>query len=396
MAGNSFGTHVRITTFGESHGPALGVVIDGVRPGMRIDVAAIQKELDRRRPGQSTLTTPRREPDRVELLSGVFEGKTTGMPICMIVRNTDQRPMAYEKIKAMFRPGHAGHTYLAKYGIVDYRGGGRSSGRETVARVAAGALAKSFLAARGITIIGHTVEVAGITARGFDESVIEQNPLRCADSHAAEEMASAIMRARDEGDSVGGIVEIRVRNMPVGLGEPVFDKLGADLAHALMSVGAVKGVEFGNGFAGARLRGSENNDPLYYDASGRRVRSRTNNAGGMAGGISTGEELIMRIAVKPTSSIRKMQDTTTVDGRPARISVQGRHDPCICPRIVPVAESMVALTLMDHFTRQRILRGSRTIRERRAMLSLIEEDLAILRLLRKEITAALGKRSRKV
>jgi chorismate synthase len=396
MAGNSYGRHVRITTFGESHGPALGVVIDGVRPGMRFDVAAIQKELDRRRPGQSILTTPRREPDRVEVLSGVFEGKTTGMPICMIVRNTDQRPMAYEKIKTLFRPGHAGHTYLAKYGIADYRGGGRSSGRETVARVAAGALARGFLAARGIEIIGHTVEVAGIAAREFDQSVIEQNPLRCADRHAAEEMGRAIMRARDEGDSVGGIVEIRVRNMPVGLGEPVFDKLGADLAHALMSIGAVRGVEFGNGFAAARLRGSENNDALEYDTSAKRIRSRTNNAGGMAGGISTGEDLTMRIAVKPTSSIRKMQDTVTVDGRPARISVQGRHDPCICPRIVPVAESMVALTLMDHLTRQRILRGSKTMRERRAMLSLIEEDMAILRLLRKEITPALGKRTRRV
>jgi len=396
MAGNSFGAHVRITTFGESHGPALGVVMDGVRPGMRFDVSAIQKELDRRRPGQSTLTTPRREPDRVEVLSGVFEGKTTGMPICMIIRNTDQRPMAYEKIKAMFRPGHAGHAYLAKYGIVDYRGGGRSSGRETVARVAAGALAKSFLAARGITIIGHTVEVAGIAARDFDETFIEQNPVRCADRRAAQEMEQAIARARDEGDSVGGIVEVRVRHLPVGLGEPVFDKLGADLAHALMSIGAVRGVEFGNGFAAARLKGSENNDALYYDASARRVRSRTNNAGGMAGGISTGEDLVMRIAVKPTSSIRKLQETVTVDGHPARISVQGRHDPCICPRIVPVAESMVALALMDHLTRQRVLRGARNARERREMLAVLEQDITILRLLRKEIAAPLGKRKRAV
>jgi len=396
MAGNRFGSHFRITTFGESHGPALGVVIDGVRPGMRFDTGAIQKELDRRRPGQSTLTTPRREPDTVEVLSGVFEGKTTGMPICMIVRNIDQRPMAYEKIKTLFRPGHAGYTYLAKYGIADYRGGGRSSGRETVARVAAGALAKAYLAARGIEIIGHTVEVAGIRAQEFDPSVIEQNPLRCADRQAAEEMGRAVAAARDEGDSVGGIVAVHVRNVPAGLGEPVFDKLTADLAHALMSIGAVKGVEFGNGFAAARLRGSENNDPIFKDPSSGRIRTRTNRAGGIAGGISNGEEIIMRIAVKPTSSIRKEQETTTVDGDAAHISVKGRHDPCICPRIVPVAESMVALTLMDHLTRQRMLRGSGRNAGRRDMLALIDHDMAILKELRKQIAAAVGKRTRKV
>ena len=396
MAGNSFGKYFRITTFGESHGPALGVVIDGVMPGKRFSVAGIQKELDRRRPGQSKVTTPRREPDSVEVLSGVFEGKTTGMPVCLIIRNKDQRPAAYEKIKAMFRPGHAGYTYLAKYGIADYRGGGRSSGRETVARVAAGALAREFLTARGIEIIGHTVEIAGIHARAFDQACIEQNPLRCADMIVAEEMERAVMQARDEGDSVGGIVEVIVRGVPAGLGEPVFDKLNADLAHALMSIGAVKGVEFGNGFASARLRGSENNDPMYTETSSGRIRTRTNNAGGMAGGISNGEDLLMRIAVKPTSSIRKEQETVTVDREAARISVHGRHDPCICPRIVPVAESMVALTLMDHLTRQRLMRGKKTTSGLRDTLALIDQDMALLKELRKRILPEIGKRSGRV
>ncbi|MBP1692025.1 MAG: chorismate synthase, partial [Bacteroidetes bacterium] len=330
------------------------------------------------------------------VLSGVFEGKTTGMPVCLIIRNKDQRPAAYEKIKAMFRPGHAGYTYLAKYGIADDRGGGRSSGRETVARVAAGALAKEFLSARGIEIIGHTVEVAGIRARSFDRASIEQNPLRCADMLVAEEMERAVMQARDEGDSVGGIVEVIVRGVPAGLGEPVFDKLNADLAHALMSIGAVKGVEFGNGFAAARLKGSENNDPMYADTSSGRIRTRTNNAGGMAGGISNGEDLLMRIAVKPTSSIRKEQETVTVDREPARISVHGRHDPCICPRIVPVAESMVALTLMDHLTRQRLMRGKKTKPELRDTFALIDQDVALLKELRKRILPEIGKRSRRV
>jgi chorismate synthase len=394
MAGNTFGRYFRIMTFGESHGPALGVVMDGVRPGLKFSTATIQKELDRRRPGQSKVTTPRNEPDRVEVLSGVFEGKTTGMPVCMIIRNTDQRPAAYEKIKTLFRPGHAGYTYLAKYGTVDYRGGGRSSGRETAARVAAGAFAKEYLEGQGIHILAHTTEVGGIRATGFDPAVIEQNPLRCADADAARAMEEAVMQARDEGDSLGGIVEIRVSGLPPGLGDPVFDRLGADLAHAMMSIGAVKGVEFGNGFAAARLKGSQNNDPIFYNGDAGRIRTRTNNAGGTAGGISNGEELVMRIAVKPTSSIRKDQETTTVDGEPARITVHGRHDPCICPRVVPVAESMVALTVMDHLTRQRLLRGGKGAAARREMLELIEKDLMVLRTLRKHLVPQVGKRKR--
>ena len=394
MAGNTLGRYFRIVTFGESHGPALGVVMDGVRPGMRFSVAAIQKELDRRRPGQSKVTTPRNEPDRVEVLSGVFEGKTTGMPVCMIIRNTDQRPAAYEKIKQLFRPGHAGYTYLAKYGIVDYRGGGRSSGRETAARVAAGGFAKDYLCEQGISILAHTAEVGGIRATQFDPAVIEQNPMRCADADAARAMEDAVMAARDEGDSLGGIVEIRVNGLPPGLGDPVFDRLGADLAHAMMSIGAVKGVEFGNGFAAARLKGSQNNDPIYAEAASGRIRTRSNNAGGMAGGITNGEELVMRIAVKPTSSIRKEQDTTTVDGEPARITVHGRHDPCLCPRVVPVAESMVALTIMDHLTRQRLLRGAKGKKAMGELLELIDRDIKMLRALRTHLAEPLGKRGR--
>jgi chorismate synthase len=395
MAGNAFGTRFRITTFGESHGPAIGVVIDGVKPGLPFSLGSIQRQLDRRRPGQSAVTTPRAEADRAEILSGIFEGKTTGTPLCLIIRNTDQRPTAYAGIKNLFRPGHAGYTYLAKYGVSDYRGGGRSSGRETAARVAAGALAREFLAARKTVIVASTIEAGGIKARTFDAGCIEQNVLRCADPIAARRMERAVLRARAEGDSLGGIVEVIVRNPPVGLGEPVFDKLEADLAKALMSIGAVRGVEVGNGFAAARLRGSENNDPIYYDRVKKRFRTRTNNAGGIAGGISNGEDIVVRIAVKPTSSIRKEQETAAVDGTAARISVGGRHDPCICPRIVPVAEAMVALTLFDHLTRQTLMRPHRTRKAVREALAVVERNLAILTIERKDLLRDPGKPARR-
>ncbi len=378
MAGNTFGSRFRIMTFGESHGPAIGVVIDGVRPGMPIDTEFIQKELDRRRPGQSKLTTPRNETDRVEILSGVFDGKTTGTPICMIIWNKDQRPEAYERIKDLFRPGHAGYTYLAKYGVSDYRGGGRSSGRETAARVAAGAVAKSYLATRGIAIYAYTKEVAGIRAQRIDLAEIENNPLRCPDPDAARKMERKILRVKKEGDSVGGIVEVVVKNPPPGLGEPVFDKLEADLAKALMSIGAIKGFEVGNGFAAARLKGSENNDAMYFDTKAKRIRTRTNNAGGIAGGISNGEDIIVRIAVKPPSSIAKEQETVTVNGKPAKISVEGRHDPCICPRVVPVAEAMVALTLLDHLTRQQLLKKKTKLQALRDDIDLIDRNILLL------------------
>jgi chorismate synthase len=389
MAGSGYGELFRLVSFGESHGRAIGVVLDGVAPGVPIDAAEIQKELDRRRPGQSAVTTPRKEEDRVEVLSGIFDGKTTGTPVCLVVWNRDQRPEAYAAIKDLFRPGHAGHTYLAKYGIADYRGGGRSSGRETIARVAAGAIAKQILKKYGVTVIGYTCEVAGIAATTVDEQEIEKNPLRCPDPVAAKEMEAAVLRAREEGDSVGGIVEVVVRRPPAGLGEPVFDKLEADLAKALMSIGAVKGFEVGNGFAAARLRGSQNNDPLF--AEGGRVRSRTNNAGGISGGISNGEEILLRIAVKPTSSIRKPQETVTTGGQAAVISVEGRHDPCICPRVVPVAESMVAITLVDHLLRQRALRKGGTLVSLRRDIDAIDRQMLVLLSLRQALALEIGR-----
>lgn len=378
MAGNSFGSQFRITTFGESHGRAIGVVIDGVKPGLPIDMEFIQKELDRRRPGQSKVTTARNEADKVEILSGVFEDKTTGTPICMIIWNKDQQSKAYDKIKDMFRPGHAGYTYLAKFGVSDYRGGGRSSGRETAARVAAGAIAKGWLAQRGIQIHAYTKEVAGVKAMNIDFDEIEKNSLRSPDPVAAKKMERRVLRAKKEGDSVGGIVEVVVTNPPVGLGEPVFDKLEAELAKALMSIGAIKGFEIGNGFAAARLKGSQNNDPMYIEKKTKRVRTRTNNAGGIAGGISNGEDIVVRIAVKPPSSIVKQQETVTVTGKPATISVEGRHDPCICPRVVPVAESMTALVLLDHVTRQQLLRRKTKLRALRDVIDLVDHNILLL------------------
>jgi chorismate synthase len=327
----------------------------------------------------------------VEILSGVYEGKTTGTPICMLIWNTDQRPKAYEKIKDVFRPGHAGYTYMAKFGISDYRGGGRSSGRETAARVAAGAVAKKLLQAKGIEIFACTIEAGGIRANSFDRSEIEKNSLRCPDPVAAGEMEALVLKVKEEGDSVGGIVEVHVLNPPVGLGEPVFDKLEADLAKSLMSIGAIKGFEVGNGFQAARLRGSENNDPMYRDERTGSIRTRTNNAGGIAGGISNGEEIVVRIAVKPPSSIRKEQETVTVDGKAATISVEGRHDPCICPRVVPVAEAMVALTVFDHLTRHRLMAKKTLLRDLRDTIDLVDRNIVLLLSERQSLVRQIGK-----
>lgn len=378
MAGNTFGSKFRVTTFGESHGKAVGVVIDGIRPGMSIDTRVVQREMNRRRPGQSVLTSARNEPDAVEILSGIVDGRTTGTPLCMVIWNKDQRPEAYRKLKDLFRPGHAGYTYLAKYGIADYRGGGRSSGRETASRVAAGAVAKSILSGRGILINAYTKEVGGIKARRIDLKEIERNPLRCPDPEAAKKMGRKISRLMKEGDSIGGIVEIVVRGVPPGLGEPVFDKLEADIAKALMSIGGIRGFEVGNGFAVATVKGSQNNDSIYFDKKQKRVRTRTNNAGGIAGGISNGEDIIVRIAVKPPSSIRKTQRTVSIAGKVRTISVEGRHDPCICPRVVPVAEAMTALTIMDHLMKQQLLRRGRSARQFRDAVDLIDENLLFL------------------
>ncbi len=345
MAGNKFGKQFTISTFGESHGPAMGVVIDGCPPLISLDNTDIQTELNKRRPGQSSITTSRKEPDTVEILSGVFEGKTTGAPVSLLIRNQNQRSKDYNKLKSLFRPGHADYTYMKKYGIRDHRGGGRSSGRETSARVAAGAVAKKILASQGITVQGYTLAIAGIYAEEIDYSFIELNPLRSPDRNKFKEMISKIEESKDRGDSLGGIVEAVVKNCTPGLGDPVFDKLDAVIAHALMSLGAVKGVEFGAGFSVAGMTGSECNDELYVD--GTSVRTLTNNAGGILGGISNGEDIVVRVAVKPTASIIKTQRSVNTDYVQENISVEGRHDPCICPRLVPVVESMIALSLVD-------------------------------------------------
>lgn len=355
MAGNTFGKVFKVTTWGESHGLSIGVIVDGAPAGLPLSEADVQHELDRRRPGQSILATPRRERDRVEILSGVFQGKTLGTPICMLVRNIDVNSKPYEEIKTKPRPGHADIAYWLKFGHIDYRGGGRASARETVGRVAAGAIAKKLLAAHGIEILGHTVEAANV-AVGREvkpEEIrknVERNPMRCADPKVAERMKQAVLQASADGNSTGGIVEVRALNVPPGLGEPVFDKLDADIAHALMSMGSVKGVEIGSGFKAAQMLGSEMNDPLTL--RGRKIMSATNNAGGILGGISTGMPIVARIAVKPTPSITKPQRTVDIARmKEVEIKLKGRFDPNICPRIVPVAEAMLALVLADHMLR---------------------------------------------
>lgn len=347
---SSFGRAFRILTFGESHGAAVGVVMDGVKPGLPFDLEAIQRELDRRRPGQSDLVTPRNEADHVKVLSGVFEGRTTGHPIALVVFNENQRSGDYNAISALFRPGHADLTYDRKYGIRDPRGGGRSSGRETLARVAAGAWARQQLAGMGVSVRGFNREIAGIAGTAVDWAFVESNPLRVADPATFPAQRAAVESALADGDSVGGVCEVWIEGLPVGLGDPAFGKLDGLLALACMSIGAVKGVELGAGFASARCRGSENNDPLGPDGPLK------NDAGGTLGGISTGAPVVVRLAVKPTSSISKTQKTIDRDGHAADISTKGRHDPCIAPRIVPVAEAMCALVVYDAWLTQQALR----------------------------------------
>lgn len=360
MAGNSFGKFFRITTWGESHGRAIGVVVDGCPPGLPLDEQTIQKDLDRRKPGQSELTTDRKESDQVEILSGVFEGRTSGTPVSLLILNKGQQSHRYDHLRDVFRPGHAEATYYQKYGIYDHRGGGRASARETAARVAAGAIAKRIIGERGIEVVGYTLQVGPITAETFDFQEIEKNAVRCPDPAQAKKMAELIQQVRGEGDSIGGLVEVIAKGVPAGLGEPVYDKMDADLAKALMSINAIKGVEIGTGFSVAGKRGSENNDPWIF-ANGR-LRTKTNYAGGIIGGITTSEELVVRIAVKPPSTIGIPQKTVDRTGRtmtvtPGDTDASRRHDPCICPRVVPVAEAMVAIVLADHFLRQQGLRG---------------------------------------
>jgi chorismate synthase len=357
--GNTFGRLFRVTTFGESHGPAVGVVIDGCPPRLPLDVADVQRELDRRRPGQSTLVSPRRETDQVEILSGVLDGRTLGTPIAMRVPNVDARGTDYDEIARAYRPSHADYTYQAKFGIRAVAGGGRASARETVGRVAAGAVARALLEPLGVRIVAWVDEVGDVAATvdpataTVDE--VEATPVRCPDRAAAAVMIERIEAARKAGDSLGGVVRAVARGVPVGLGEPVFDRLDADLAKAMVSLPAVKGFEVGSGFAGARMTGASHNDPFYPEpgAAGVRIRTRSNHSGGIQGGISNGEDVLLRIAFKPTATIMRPQETVDEAGRPTVLEPRGRHDPCVLPRAVPIVEAMLALVLADHYLRQR-------------------------------------------
>ena len=354
MSDSSFGKLFKITTWGESHGRGLGVVIEGCPAGLPIKESEIQLELNRRRTGQSKVTTTRKEGDQIQIMSGVFKGKTTGTPISLLVENEDVDSSKYELIKDLYRPGHADYTYDMKYGFRDYRGGGRSSARETVGRVAAGAIAKKLLTRERIKIIGFTRQVGKHIAKNIDYREIENNIVRCPDNKIAEKMINSIMRARKKGDSLGGVVEVIAQGVPAGLGEPVFDRLDADLAKAVMSMPAVKGVEIGVGFQSAIMTGSECND--VFVMKNKKVITATNNAGGILGGISNGMDIVIRLVVKPTSSINKAQDTVTQQGKKAKIRVEGRHDPCVATRAVPIAEAMVAITLIDHLYRTKSAR----------------------------------------
>ncbi len=352
---NSFGQFFRITTWGESHGPAVGVVIDGCPARLPLAAEDIQPDLDRRRPGQSDITTPRKEADKVEILSGVFEGRTTGAPIALVVHSSDQRPEAYAEMREKFRPSHADFTYQAKYGHRDHRGGGRSSARETIGRVAAGAVAKKILhLANKLEVRAYVTrihDIAAPTITGFPTlAEVEANAVRCPDAAAAAKMIERIKQARSEGNSVGGIIECRVRHMPVGLGEPVFDRLEADLAKAMLSLPATKGFEIGSGFAGTLLKGSVHNDAFV--SQGGQVRTATNYSGGVQGGISNGEEIVFRTAFKPTATILQPQKTVDIHGQETELQARGRHDPCVLPRAVVMVEAMAALVLVDHWMRQ--------------------------------------------
>ncbi|MGH7788098.1 MAG: chorismate synthase [Candidatus Binatia bacterium] len=358
---STFGHLFRITTFGESHGGGVGVVIDGCPPRLPISVEEIQQDLDRRRPGQSRITTPRDEPDRAEILSGVFEGQTLGSPLAVLVRNTDARPSAYEDFKDTFRPSHADYTYEAKYGIRNWQGGGRASARETIGRVAAGAVARKLLASlAGVEVVAYVAQVwtiaAAIDPAAVTRDAVEANIVRCPDPPTAAAMIARIDAARRAGDSLGGVVECICRGVPPGLGEPVFDKLEADLARAMLSLPASKGFEIGSGFAGVQLTGIEHNDP--FTSQGGRVRTTSNRSGGVQGGISNGEDIVCRIAFKPTATIRQAQQTVDRAGQAVTLEAKGRHDPCVLPRAVPMVEAMALLVLADHYLRQRGQCGS--------------------------------------
>ncbi len=349
---NSFGHIFRLTSFGESHGVAIGGVIDGMPAGIRVDMDFIQSELDRRRPGQSRLTTARNEADQVEVLSGVFEGQTTGQPIGFLVRNINQHSGDYDELREVFRPSHADFTYWQKYGIRDHRGGGRSSARETISRVVAGAFAKLALQQLGITIQAYTQQVGDIALSGnyedYDISLAETNDVRCPDPATAARMAELISQVKAEGDTIGGIISCVIKGCPVGLGEPAFGKLHAELAHAMLSINAAKGFEYGMGFAGVAQRGSEQNDIFILGEDGE-ITTRTNRSGGIQGGISNGQDIYFRVAFKPVATLLREQQTVTTEGEPTTLKARGRHDPCVLPRAVPVVEAMAAITILDNY-----------------------------------------------
>lgn len=348
---NTFGTIFRLTTFGESHGEAIGGVVDGMPPGIDIDMAFIQSELNRRRPGQSRITTSRQEPDQVELLSGVFEGKSTGCPIGFIVRNQNQHSQDYENMRCLFRPSHADYTYQNKYGIRDHRGGGRSSARITISRCVGGALAKLVLRQKGISIQAYTSQVGSIALdrdyHRYDLSLTETNAVRCPDPEKAAEMEELITRMKTEGDTIGGIITCVIKGCPAGLGEPEFGKLHTALGAAMLSINAVKGFEYGEGFSGVTARGSEQNDIFVSTDNG--ITTASNHSGGIQGGISNGQDIYFRVAFKPVATILQEQQTTDLEGNPTTFTARGRHDPCVLPRAVPVVEAMAAMTILDHY-----------------------------------------------
>lgn len=352
MTGNTFGKMFKVTTFGESHGTAIGCIVDGCPANVELTEEDIQKELDKRKPGQSSITTQRKEEDLVQILSGVFEGKTTGTPIAMLIMNKDHKSSDYSNIKDIFRPSHGDWTYFQKYGIRDYRGGGRSSARETACRVAGGAVAKKFLTQKGISMLAFVEQIADIKAdlNSLDEiteSMVESNIVRCPDQAQAEKMIQLIQNVKEDGDSVAGIIKCIIKGCPIGLGEPVFDKLSADLAKAMLSINACKGFEYGEGFNCVNFKGSTHNDAFVSENN--KVRTKTNHSGGIQAGISNGEDIVFRTVFKPTATIFKEQDTVNIQGENVKFQPKGRHDPCIAPRAVPVVEAMAWLTLMDAY-----------------------------------------------
>ncbi len=355
---NTFGRIYRLTTFGESHGSGIGGIIDGFPPGVEVDLDFVQSELNRRRPGQSALTTARREGDRVEFLSGLFEGRSTGCPIGFLIRNENQHSSDYENLRNLFRPSHADYTYQAKYGIRDHRGGGRSSARETIARVVGGALAKLALRQLGISVVAYTSQVGSIALddsyNDCDFAEIERNPVRCPDAQKAEEMARLIAEVKAEGDTIGGVITGVIKGCPAGLGEPVFGKLHAALGAAMLSLNAAKGFEYGEGFAGVTARGSEQNDRFVTDEEGN-ITTLTNHSGGIQGGISNGQDIVFRVAFKPVATILRPQKTIDLQGRETEVCARGRHDPCVLPRAVPVVEAMAAMTILDYYLQNRAL-----------------------------------------